>query len=253
MEVRLEGGAELYNRLKALQGFIDYLNLDFSEEGVRLRQLDPPRVVLVDMFLPVEIFTKYVGGEKFAVSTYELMKILRYCKKDDAIGLSTGKLNGYNVLNIKIINDVVKHEFSIPILEYDYPEFEVPDLPFTVKVELLCKTIKDIIKKVDMISDTVQFIAKTDPVTTLLIGNSLENHAYWAELTFENAGLLDAEIETNVRSAYSVGYLKDILSPKFSNTDSVVIKFGEEMPIEITVPFRDDGYFKYLLAPRIEW
>ncbi len=71
------------------------------------------------------------------------------------------------------------------------------------------------------------------------------------KLTLEDEGLLDLEVEEETRSAYGISYLSDMIKG-IGKADEVILRFGNEMPLQMEYLIRDEGKLVFLLAPRVE-
>lgn len=70
-------------------------------------------------------------------------------------------------------------------------------------------------------------------------------------LTLEDEGLLDLEVEEETKSAYGIRYLSDMVKG-IGKADEVILRFGNEMPLQMEYMIRDEGRLTFLLAPRVE-
>jgi len=108
--------------------------------------------------------------------------------------------------------------------------------------------VKEAVKDVSLVSDSIKFIAKENEFVMKAEGETQEVEI---SLTLEEEGLLDIEIQKNTKSAYGVEYLSDI-AKEIDRTKEVILRFGNDMPLQIDYPIRDEGKVTFLLAPRVE-
>jgi len=147
---------------------------------------------------------------------------------------------------------IATRKFELPLIEVEEPELDLPDLPFTAKVVILGEVLKEAVKDAslvnDYINDNIKFIAKENE---FIIKAGGETQEVEISLTPVEEGLLDIEIQKNTKSAYGVEYLSDI-AKEIDRTKEVILRFGNDMPLQIDYPIRDEGKVTFLLAPRVE-
>jgi len=143
---------------------------------------------------------------------------------------------------------IATRKFELPLIEVEELELDLPDLPFTAKAVILGEVLKEAVKDVSLVSDSIKFIAKENEFVMKAEGETQEVEI---SLTLEEEGLLDIEIQKNTKSAYGVEYLSDI-AKEIDRTKEVILRFGNDMPLQIDYPIRDEGKVTFLLAPRVE-
>ena len=121
-------------------------------------------------------------------------------------------------------------------------------MPFTAKVVVLGEVLKEAVKDASLVSDSIKFIATEDEFIMKAEG---ETNEVEIRLTLEDEGLLDLEVEEETRSAYGISYLADMIKG-IGKADEVILRFGNEMPLQMEYLIRDEGRLVFLLAPRVE-
>ena len=152
-----------------------------------------------------------------------------------------------NFLEITL-EGTAKRTFRLPLIEVEELELDLPELPFTVKAVILGEVLKEAVKDASLVSDSIKFIAKENEFVMRAEGETQEVEI---KLTLEDEGLLDLEVEEETKSAYGVSYLADMVKG-IKKADEVVLRFGNEMPLQMDYPVRDEGKLTFLLAPRVE-
>ncbi|MCD6140943.1 MAG: DNA polymerase sliding clamp [Thermococcus sp.] len=245
-EIVFDGAKEFADLIDTASNLIDEAAFKIAEEGISMRAMDPSRVVLLDLNLPASIFSKYDldGEETVGVNMDHFKKVLKRGKGKDILVLRKGEENFLEIT----LEGTAKRTFRLPLIEVEELELDLPELPFTVKAVILGEVLKEAVKDASLVSDSIKFIAKENEFVMRAEGETQEVEI---KLTLEDEGLLDLNVEEETRSAYGVSYLAD-MAKGIGKADEVVLRFGNEMPLQMDYPIRDEGRLTFLLAPRVE-
>ena len=245
-EIVFDGAKEFADLKDTASNLIDEAAFKIAEEGISMRAMDPSRVVLLDLNLPASIFSKYDldGEETVGVNMDHFKKVLKRGKGKDILVLRKGEENFLEIT----LEGTAKRTFRLPLIEVEELELDLPELPFTVKAVILGEVLKEAVKDASLVSDSIKFIAKENEFVMRAEGETQEVEI---KLTLEDEGLLDLNVEEETRSAYGVSYLAD-MAKGIGKADEVVLRFGNEMPLQMDYPIRDEGRLTFLLAPRVE-
>ncbi|RLF81697.1 DNA polymerase sliding clamp [Thermococci archaeon] len=245
-EIVFDGAKDFASLIDTASNLIDEAAFKVTEEGISMRAMDPSRVVLIDLNLPAGIFSKYDvdGEETIGVNMDHFKKILKRGKGKDILVLKKGEENFLEIT----LEGTAKRTFRLPLIEVEELELELPELPFTVKAVVLGEVLKEAVKDASLVSDSIKFVAKENEFVMRAEGETQEVEI---KLTLEDEGLLDLEVEEETKSAYGVSYLAD-MAKGIGKADEVVLRFGNEMPLQMDYPIRDEGRLTFLLAPRVE-
>ncbi len=245
-EIVFDGAKDFADLIATASNLIDEAAFKVSEEGISMKAMDPSRVVLIDLNLPESIFSKYQveEAETIGVNMDHFKKILKRGKTKDTLILRKGDENFLEIT----FEGTAKRTFRLPLIEVEALELDLPELPFTAKVVVLGEVIKEAVKDASLVSDAIKFIAKENEFTMKAEGETQEVEI---KLTLEDEGLLDLEVEEETQSAYGISYLADMIKG-IGKADEVVIRFGNEMPLQMEYLIRDEGKLVFLLAPRVE-
>jgi len=245
-EIVFDGAKDFASLIDTASNLIDEAAFKVTEEGISMRAMDPSRVVLIDLNLPAGIFSKYDvdGEETIGVNMDHFKKILKRGKGKDILVLKKGEENFLEIT----LEGTAKRTFRLPLIEVEELELELPELPFTVKAVILGEVLKEAVKDASLVSDSIKFVAKENEFVMRAEGETQEVEI---KLTLEDEGLLDLEVEEETKSAYGVSYLADMVKG-IGKADEVVLRFGNEMPLQMDYPIRDEGRLTFLLAPRVE-
>ncbi|ASJ09369.1 DNA polymerase sliding clamp [Thermococcus siculi] len=245
-EIVFDGAKDFADLIATASNLIDEAAFKVTEEGISMRAMDPSRVVLIDLNLPESIFSKYEVEEEetVGVNMDHFKKILKRGKNKDTLILRKGDENFLEIT----FEGTAKRTFRLPLIEVEELELDLPELPFTAKVVILGEVLKEAVKDASLVSDAIKFIAGENEFVMKAEG---ETNEVEIKLTLEDEGLLDLEVEEETKSAYGISYLADMIKG-IGKADEVIIKFGNEMPLQMEYPIRDEGRLIFLLAPRVE-
>ena len=245
-EIVFDGAKDFATLIATASNLIDEAAFKVTEDGISMRAMDPSRVVLIDLNLPAGIFSKYEveGEETIGVNMDHFKKILKRGKSKDILILKKGEENFLEVT----LQGTATRTFRLPLIEVEELELELPELPFTAKAVVLGEVLKEAVKDASLVSDSLKFIAKENEFIMKAEG---ETNEVEIKLTLEDEGLLDLEVQEETKSAYGVSYLADMVKG-IGKADEVIIQFGNDMPLQMDYPVRDEGRLTFLLAPRVE-
>ncbi|WP_457754395.1 DNA polymerase sliding clamp [Thermococcus sp.] len=245
-EIVFDGAKDFATLIATASNLIDEAAFKVTEDGISMRAMDPSRVVLIDLNLPAGIFSKYEvdGEETIGVNMDHFKKILKRGKSKDILVLKKGEENFLEVT----LQGTATRTFRLPLIEVEELELELPELPFTAKAVVLGEVLKEAVKDASLVSDSLKFIARENEFIMKAEG---ETNEVEIKLTLEDEGLLDLEVQEETKSAYGISYLADMVKG-ISKADEVIIQFGNDMPLQMDYPVRDEGKLTFLLAPRVE-
>ena len=231
---------------RTLEEFIDEVTLDFSQEGLKIKGIDPSRVVFIDILIPPGFFEEFnvEKEEKIGIKLEDLTDVLKTAKKTDTLYLETDENQ-----NIKITLDgEYERTFSFPSITTS--ELEAPNLnlEFPFRAKALTVSFTEIIDELDDIGgDSVTFKAQGGKL--YITANSDLGNAT-IELSTENGGLLESE-GGDAESTYGLEYIVNT-SKMRKPSDTVEIAFGSQIPLKLRYNLPQGGYADFYIAPRAE-
>ncbi|MCX8171202.1 MAG: proliferating cell nuclear antigen (pcna) [Candidatus Bathyarchaeota archaeon] len=246
--IRISDTKTFRSVLDALSTIVDEATFTIGLDGIRLRAMDPSRVAMVDFEMRKTSFDEYeaAGDSKVCVNLNELKKLIKRAGKDDTIELSLNEESGRILVKIK---GRYTRTFSLPVLEASEEEVPEPKLAFNAKVTLTSSDFNDILKDVEMVSDSVRIEADGEK----FIMNARGDVA-GAEIEIKKGDdtLISIEAAEPSKATFSLSYLADIVKAASDTSDIVTLEFSTDMPLRLDFRQRYDGKLVYLLAPRIE-
>jgi len=239
MQLKLESPKLFTDIISIISELVTEVKIKVDKEGMSLTAVDPANVAMVYFKLPAELFSEFEvpTDETIGVNLDNLKAILRRCKLGSSLTLQKHE----NLLKIGI-QDRIKRDFSLALLDIDTEEKEIPEWEFQSVIKMDAESFAQVIEDCGVVSDACTFLAEP---TKFQVEASGINSAR-AEFSSD-----EVEIHSgNSTSRYSLEYLnKFIKGNKISNR--VTINFSDNHPIRINFP-TGQVMLSFILAPRVE-
>ncbi|MFQ6137323.1 MAG: proliferating cell nuclear antigen (pcna) [Candidatus Hydrothermarchaeales archaeon] len=234
----------LKSSVDAISNLIDEAGISVSEEGLKLRAMDPAHVALVDFQLDKEAFDYFEVTEPLVlgIDLERLNTILKRAGTGDMVDLGLDEEK--NMLRIKFKNSSTR-TFNLPLIDVSEEELKVPSLDFPSSVELLPSTLREGIKDADVVSDHVTL--KTDENDLYI---SAKGDLGNVEVKMSKDDAIEFVSSGEVSSMFSIEYLQDMIRAS-DLANSVKIHLGNNIPVRMDFK-AENARLSFLLAPRIE-
>ena len=212
-------------------------------DAIELVAMDPANVAMVVFKLFSSTFVEYTVKEPIALSINlaNLKQVLRRVKGSEALTLEIAE----NKLKLTLKGNAVR-TFYLPILDLDEKEQRVPDLKFGATITMPCDVLNEAVDDVDIIGESVSFIAEEHKFTVLSSGDL--NKAT-VEIKADDKTSINA-VE-KVKSKYSIEYLKKMIQGS-KLSDTVSLQFNKDYPLRMEYKTLNKVQLAFILAPRVE-
>ena len=122
---------------------------------------------------------------------------------------------------------------------------KVPELDFKCMIEMPSNMFDEVVEDMDVVSDSVAFEVKDDIFNIQAAGNIST-----AKVSFKKDDFVKINSKENIRSRYSVEYLKKIIKGgKLS--DTLTLWLSNDYPLKIEYKVIDKLSLTTILAPRV--
>ncbi len=244
MLLKLEEPKILTDIVSIISDLVTEVRIKINKSGLSIIAIDPANVALVSFKLPAEVFSQLeVEEETLGVSLDSLRSILRRCSPGGSLILQTDG----NILNVQI-QDKIKREFKLSLIEIESEEKAMPDLEFSSKIEMSGVDLAEAIEDCSIVADSCSFISQSEKFIIEAKGslNSAKSEYSGDEVKIENKEGESGEI----KSKYSLEYLqKFIKATKIA--EKVRIGFSADYPLKLD--FKTPKVeLSFVLAPRVE-
>ena len=215
------------------------VRLKVSREGLSITAIDPANVAMIVFKLPSGAISQLEveNEEVLGVSLESLKAVLRRVKTGSVLTMSKEE----NELKITI-QDKVRREFNLALIDVEDEEKPIPNLDFTAKVEMASIDFAEAIEDCAVVADSCSFVSEPDKFMIQAKGSL---NSFRSEFTDE--ANISAE---QAGSKYSLEYLQKMVKGT-KLTDKVNINFSNDYPLrlEFNTPMLE---LAFILAPRVE-
>ncbi len=214
-------------------------------DSVDLVAMDPANVAMVIFKLLGSAFTEYdvKDEQKIALNLNNLKQILRRAGSNDILTMEMHE----NKFKITLKSNTVR-TFYLPIIELDEKEQKIPSLNFPVTITTDCNVLNEAIEDVDIVAESVSFIAEKSKFTVSAEGDLSQAKI---EIKADDATEIIADSDSTIKAKYSIEYLKKMiqgskLAPK------VNINFNKDYPLKLSYQVINKLMMNFILAPRVD-
>ena len=231
----------------ALATLLTEVNFIISETGFTLRQLDSSKVAMVDLSIPAGVFQEYncEGEHEVCMGTEELVKVSKRMAGDDRLEFNLDETE--KRLEIKMIGQAERN-FKLQLLTPPDDRTKKPQLTFDVKVEMFADSFKQAVKDIGVVSSHMKIVADKNIFTFAGEGDTGEVEV--SLKSSDESALYELKVKKESTSMYALSYLTEI--SKAMSSDSVILQFSTNKPIQMQFAIAEGGSISFILAPRVE-
>lgn len=239
MQLKLDSPRLFSEIISIISELVTEVRLKISKESVSLTALDPANVAMAYFNIPADLFSQYNvnSDETLGVNLDSLKAVLRRCGPSSTLLLETSE----NTLKLSI-QDKIKRDFTLALIDIEGDEKEMPKWEFKSVIKMDSTALAEVIEDCAIVSDACTFIA--EPNKFIVEAHGLNS----ARIEFSSD---EIEIHSdNSTARFSVEYLmKFMKGTKVS--DKVSINFSDNHPMRINFP-TGNVLLSFVLAPRVE-
>ncbi len=242
MIVKLDNPVLMVKAIDVISELVSEVRMKVNEEGISIVAIDPANVAMVGFSIPKSAFSQFEAGkEVLGINLDSLKKILRRCGSGSSIILE--KKN--NTLNIAV-QDRIKRNFTLNLIEVEREDKEMPNLNFSTAVKMNSVDFIDSVEDCAIVADACSFILKEGK---FVIESKGINSAR-AEFSGDEAEITLSEEISACKSRYSLEYLqKFVKGAKLS--EKTILKFSDDHPLKMDLK-AENFELSFILAPRVE-
>ncbi|MEX0920173.1 MAG: proliferating cell nuclear antigen (pcna) [Candidatus Pacearchaeota archaeon] len=238
MLIKLENPGPLAKAIDLISELVTEVRIKVDESGLGITAMDPANVAMVNFIIPKSSFSMFEADkEVLGINLDNLKRILKRCGSTSTLLIEKKE----NLLNISI-QDRIKRNFNLSLIEIDSEEKEMPKLEFAAEVELSSQDFSDSVEDCLVVADACSFTIKNGKFTVEAKGLN----SAMSEFSSDEARI-SAE---DCKSRYSLEYLQKFIKGAKLN-DKVVLKFANDHPLRMDVK-NNFMELSFILAPRVE-
>lgn len=238
MKVKLENPGVLAKAIDVISELVTEVRVKVNDYGLSITAMDPANVSMVKFLLPKNSFSVFeTNDEVLGINLDSLKRILKRSGVSSSLIIEKQE----NSLNIQI-QDRIKRNFNLSLIEIESEEKDIPSLEFSSVVELNSADFADSIEDCIVVADACSFSIKDGK---FIIEASGLNSAM-SEFSGDEAKI-QAE---DCKSRYSLEYLQKFVKGA-KLTDKTTLKFANDHPLRVDIK-NNLMELSFLLAPRVE-
>jgi len=238
MRVKLENPALLSKAIDLISDLVLEARIKVNEFGLSISAIDPAKVAMVGYKLPKSAFSEFVSeDEVLGVNLDDLKKILKRCGTKSQLILERKE----NRLEI-IIEDKIKRNFTLALIEIDTEDKEMPVLSFSNKAEVDSCDLIASIEDCGVVSESCAFQISEGAFIIEAKGINSARTEFPAE---------SANIEgENCLAKYSLDYLQKFIKGS-KLVEKTTLEFAKDHPLKFGIR-SDHMEIDFILAPRVD-
>jgi proliferating cell nuclear antigen len=239
MKLRLESPKIFSDIITIISELVTEVKLKVNKEGMSLTAVDPANVAMAYFKIPQDLFSDFSleKEEILGINLENLRAVLRRCRPGSSLEIK--KEDNYLKLSIQ---DRIKRDFSLALIDIDNEEKELPEWEFDSVIKVPAESFVEVIEDCLVVSDACTFIAEPDKFI-------VEAHGLNSARTEFSSDEVEIHSGTS-KSRFSLEYLnKFIKGAKISSR--VTLSFSNDHPMRIDFP-TGNVILSFVLAPRIE-
>ncbi|HLC60447.1 MAG TPA: proliferating cell nuclear antigen (pcna) [Candidatus Nanoarchaeia archaeon] len=246
MRLTLAEPGYLKESIAIISDLVNEARFKVSQDAIELVAMDPANVAMVVFKLLSSAFTEYdvKKDTEMAINLGNFKQILRRASPKDMLTL---ELDADNRLKIELRSNTTR-TFNLPIIELEEKDQKVPDLKFPVTIKTTSSILNEAIADVDVVGESVAFIAEPKKFTLLAEGDL--NQAK-IEIKDDDSTKVDTNSAEKIKAKYSIEYLKKMINGS-KLSDEVTIQFNKDYPLKLEYKVIDKVMLSFILAPRVE-
>jgi len=238
MLVKLEDPSLLSKTIEVISELVSEVRIKINEFGMSITAIDPANVAMVKFRLPKSAFSQFeTGDEVLGINLDNLKKILKRCNAGSPLILEKRE----NCLNIQI-QDRIRRNFSLNLIEIEGQEKDMPVLDYSARVEISSPDLVSCIEDCSVVSDACSFAI----VNGEFVVESRGLNSAKSEFSKDEAKI-EAE---ECKSKYSLEYLQKFMKGA-KIAEKTILNFANDHPLKVDIR-TEHMELNFLLAPRVE-
>jgi len=238
MLVKMDKPLLLTKAVEIISELVTEVRIKFSEFGLSIVAIDPANVAMVGFRVPKTAFSQFESGEEvIGINLDNLKHILKRCGAGSSLILEKKE----NLLNIQI-QDRIKRNFTLSLIDIESEEKELPNLEYSSRVEIDSIDLIASIEDCAVVADACSFVIQEGKFVIEAKGlNSARSEFSGDEVKIE------AE---NCKSRYSLEYMQKFMKGA-KLCGKTILQFANDHPLRLD--FKGEHMdLVFILAPRVE-
>lgn len=243
MKLTLSEPKFLKDSISIISDLVSEATFKITPDAIELIAMDPANVAMVLFKLLSSSFTEYDVKEEISLSINmnDFKQVLRRAKGDDAVTLEIED----NKFKITFKSNTTR-TFYLPLIDIEDKEQKVPDLSFKATITTNSTIISEAIEDVDIIGESVTFIAKNNELIINATGDLSK-----ANINIQSDKETKIVAEAECKSKFSIEYLKKMMQGS-KLSDKVILQISDDYPMRLEYKVLNKVQLAFILAPRVD-
>ena len=226
------------------------IHATFDVNNLHIQGMDKSHICLFDLNLKKEWFESYEvsSKEEICFNANNFYSIINTKSDEQTLVI---KKETDDFLIIELINLIKNSDynkyFSMPLLEYEYDEMNIPSPDFDAEFSLPSKRVNDMFSQLSNFGDDINIKCSDDCVDFKTNGSSGEMRVNISVDDMSSYGVVEGEI---VDLTYSLLYINKMCITNKLTTD-IEFSISKDCPMKIKYDLGDDSSLVFYIATKL--
>lgn len=237
MRLKLENSKIFTDVIGILSELVMELKIKVNKDGLSATAIDPANVAMAHFKIPADLFSEFniTRDHILGVNLEHLKAVLRRCRPGSSLILEREE----NTLKIAI-QDKIKRDFALALLDIDGEDKEFPTWEFASVIRMDADAFAEVVEDCMVVGDACTFVAEPN---TFVVESAGLNSAR-AEFSGEDVEIISA----NSKARFSLEYLaKFAKGAKISSRCTINFSTNHPMRLDFNP---GTVTLSFVLAPR---
>ncbi len=237
--------------MQTIAKLLDEIPFTALPDGLEVRTLSPDKTTMIILRMPSTSFEEYELDEDrkvFVLPADELNKAAKRGTRNDMVEMVLEEDKHRLRLTFIDKKTSVQRTFYIPLREAVVEELGEPQVELSVEARMLTDDFKAIINDAKLVGDEVEFTTYEDRIEVKCHSAQKEYQAIFQ--VGSPLVSLDVRGTPPIRSKYAIDLLKASLKAT-QTAESVVLEYGESLPMKLTFELPGGSTLVYWVSPRV--
>lgn len=226
------------------------MHATFDIENLHIQGMDKSHICLFDLTLKKEWFEKYEVSSKeeicFNVNNFYSIINTKSDEQSLVIKKETNDFLLIELINLIKNSDYNKY-FSMPLLDYEYDEMNIPTPDFDAEFSLPSKRVSDMFAQLSNFGDDINIICSDNCIDFKTKGTSGEMRVNIPVDDMSSYGVIEGE---EVNLTYSLLYINKMCITNKLTTE-IEFSISKDCPMKINYDLGEDSSLVFYIAPKI--
>ena len=245
MKIVIDDATSLKDAVDTIVNLVEEGLFEITNEGVRLKAMDPSQISMISFFMPKEVFSQYALDEerKIGIDVDKFSKVLARGMKGESaeLGLEEGRLK------ITFSGAKKKRVFKLPLIDVGSGLEREPKIEYKNHIKIEPESFKEVLKDAKLVSSHIRLILEDARFRVEIKGDEGEVKE---EFEKDSDEVKELKVHEGARATFPLQYLEDIVKASKSGSPlTIYLETDRPLKVEYDVVGAKSVYY---LAPRIE-